>query len=284
MSAPSQTRRALLAGLALLPAGLVPARAAMPRAERWERWTRNDQAATRVLNHTLWSTFLARYVVAADDGINRLRYAEVSGEDRGYLRVYLDQLQRTEVSTLRPEEQRAYWINLYNAHTVKLVLERYPVDSIMQIAISPGLFAKGPWSARMLKIEDETVSLEDIAHRILRPIWTDARLHYALTDAAIGSPQLMGEAFTASNTDAALDQAARAFVNHPRGAHIDPKGRLQVSSLYAWYAADFGGSDAAVIEHLRRHAEPPLAAQLASAHRIGGDSFDWALNDASARP
>ncbi|TDU28670.1 uncharacterized protein DUF547 [Panacagrimonas perspica] len=270
------TRRALLLGLALSP---VLAIAAPPKAERWERWTRNNPAAPRVLNHTLWTQFLGRYVVTGADGVARVRYGAVSGEDRGYLRVYLDQLQRTEVSKLRPDEQLAYWINLYNAHTVKLVLERYPLASILSIAISPGLFAKGPWGANMLKVEDETLSLDDIEHRILRPLWHDPRTAYALCRAAIGSPNLASEAYTASNAGAMFDAAARAFVNTPRGVRFDEKGRLQVSSLYEWLKPDFGAKDADVIAHLRQYAAPALAEQLASVTRIGGDAFDWKLND-----
>ncbi len=245
----------------------------------WERWTRKDPAAPRVLNHTLWTQFLGRYVVTGADGIARVRYGAVSSEDRGYLRVYLDQLQRTEVSKLRPDEQFAYWINLYNAHTVKLVLERYPLETILQIQISPGLWAKGPWGANMLKVEDETLSLDDIEHRILRPIWKDPRSAYALCRAALGSPNLSSEAYTASNADAMLDAAARAFVNHPRGARIDEKGRLQVSALYVSLEPDFGATDAEVIAHLQRYAAPPLAEQLATIRKIGGDAFDWKLND-----
>lgn len=268
--------RALLLILALLLPTALPA---APKAEAWERWTQHDAQATRVLDHTLWTRFLERYVVAGEDGIHRLRYGAVDSDDMGYLRVYLDQLQRVPVSTLRREEQRAYWINLYNAHTVKLVLERYPLDSILQIEITPGWFVKGPWGAKNLKVEDETLSLDDIEHRILRPLWHDARTHYALNCASLGCPNLAREAYTAANTEALLEAGARAYVNHPRGARVE-NGKLVVSSIYEWFKADFGGDDAGVIAHLRRYAEPPLAAQLAPVRRISNDAYDWALNDA----
>lgn len=278
--------RALIAALLLLLtsfAGRAPARE-MPEAELWDRWTRHDEAAPRVLDHTLWDRFLSRYVVTAPDGSSRVRYAAVDGDDRGYLRVYLDQLQRTEVSKLRRDEQRAYWINLYNAHTVKLVLERYPMISLREVDISPGLFAKGPWAAKMLKVEDETLSLDDIEHRVLRPIWKDVRLHYALCRATIGAPRLSAQAYTASNTDAQLEAAARAFVNHPRGARFEGDATLQASSLYRWFEADFGGDDAGVIAHLLRFAEPPLAEVLRSVRRVRDGGYDWALNDVGASP
>lgn len=257
--------------------------ASMPEAELWDRWSRHDEAAPRVLDHTLWERFLSRYVVMAQDGTARVRYAAVDGDDRGYLRVYLDQLQRTEVSKLRRDEQRAYWINLYNAHTVKLVLERYPMASLRDLDISPGLFAKGPWGAKMLKVEDETVSLDEIEHRILRPIWKDARLHYALCPAALGGPGLWAHAYTASNTDAQLDLAARAFVNHPRGARVVGQDTVQASSLYQWFEADFGADNAGVIAHLLRYADPPLAESLRNARRVRDGGYDWSLNDEAAK-
>ena len=252
---------------------------AAPEAELLERWTRHDAASNRVLNHGLWRDFLQRYVVAGDDGIHRVDYAAVSSDDGGLLRVYIDDLQRTPVSQLRRAEQFAYWINLYNAVTVKLVLERYPVQSIRDISISPGLFSKGPWGARLIKVEGENLSLDDIEHRILRPIWRDARIHYAVNCAALGCPNLPREPFTAANTEALLDAGARAYVNHPRGVRIDEQGQLIVSSIYHWYADDFGADAAGLIDHLRRHAGAALAAELQGVSNVHDHAYDWSLND-----
>jgi hypothetical protein len=77
-----------------------------------------------------------------------------------------------------------------------------------------------------------------------------------------------------------LDDAARAFVNHPRGATVLADGRLRVSSIYHWFREDFGGTDAGVIAHLRQHAAPALAARLATVTAVAGHDYDWALNDA----
>jgi hypothetical protein len=275
--------RALLAALLIASPTCDAIAREMPEAELWDRWTQHDEAAPRVLDHTLWERLLSRYVETAPDGSSRVRYADIGGDDRGYLRVYLDQLQRTEVSQLRRDEQRAYWINLYNAYTVKLVLERYPLTSLREVDISPGLFTKGPWAAKMLKVEDQTLSLDDIEHRVLRPIWKDARLHYALCNATVGAPRLSAQAYTASNTDAQLEAAARAFVNHPRAARFDGDTTLLASSLYHWFEADFGGNDAGVIAHLLRYASPPLAEGLRAMRRVRDGGYDWALNDAATR-
>lgn len=256
----------------------------MPEAELWDRWTRHDENAPRVLDHTLWDRFVSRYVVIAPDGSSRLRYAAVSSDDRGYLYVYLDQMQRTEVSQLRRDEQRAYWINLYNAYTVKLVLERYPMESLRNVDISPGWFTRGPWAAKMIKVEDETLSLDEIEHRVLRPIWKDPRLHYALCNASIGSPRLSAQAYTASNTEAQLEAAARAFVNHPRAARFEGDATLMASSIYTWFEEDFGGNDAGVIAHLLRYATPPMDEVLRNMRRVRDGGYDWALNDAATAP
>lgn len=253
---------------------------AAPKSELWPRWQAHDEKSERVINHGLWEKFLGRYVVAAEDGINRVAYHKVSGDDAGYLRVYLDQLQRTPVSTLRRAEQRAFWINLYNAQTVKLILERYPLESILEIGISPGWFAKGPWGAKILKIEGENVSLDDIEHRILRPIWKDARIHYAVNCASNGCPSLATEPFTASNTESLLDTGARAFINeHPAGVRV-VDGELKVSSIYKWFSEDFGDNDASLRNHLLQYANDQTAALIkSSGKKVRYLDYDWALNE-----
>lgn len=277
MTAPLN-RRAVLGGLALM-AALPGTACAAPRPNPWPRWRASDETARTTIDHTPWDGFLAHYLVAGADGINRLAYGRVLPDDREALGIYVAALAGLPITSYRRIEQRAYWINLYNALTVRVVLDHYPVASILDINIAPGLLSRGPWGKKLVHIEGEPVSLDDIEHRILRPFWHDPRLHYALNCASLGCPNLQPHAFTAAGTDAVLDRAARAYVNHPRGARI-VDGRLYVSSLYVWYKPDFGGSDRGVIAHLRRYAEPPLRKALALQASIAGDSYDWSLNDA----
>ena len=117
------------------------------------------------------------------------------------------------VSGLGRDEQCAYWINLYNALTLEVVLDHYPVDSIRDIDISPGLFSQGPWGKKLITVEGEQVSLNDIEHRILRPIWRDPRIHYAINCASLGCPNLQPRPFTGRTLDHALDLAAMRFVD-----------------------------------------------------------------------
>jgi hypothetical protein len=268
-------RRALLGGLALA-AALPRLALAAPKPDPWRHWQPSDESSRAGIDHNGWTDFLGRYLVAGADGINRVAYRRVTAADRETLGIYVARLAGLPITAYRRAEQLAYWLNLYNALTLRTVLDRYPVASIRDIGV------RGPWRKKLVHIEGEEVGLDDIEHRILRPFWQNPMLHYGLNCAALGCPNLPPAAFTAANAETMLDAGARAYVNHPRGVRIDD-GKLTVSSLYVWYASDFGGSDAAVIAHLRCYAAPPLAAALAGLDAIAGDRYDWSLNDAPAR-
>lgn len=269
-------RLCILTGLSL--AIVAFSTTAAPRADLWERWTAHDPSAVTTIDHNPWDRFLKTYVSAFPDGVNRVAYARVSDTDRKRLDRYIDDLTVLPISAYSRDEQRAYWINLYNALTVQLILDHYPVKSIRRI--KPNVFSFGPWRKKLITVEGERLSLDDIEHRILRPIWRDPRLHYAINCASIGCPNLGTEAYTASNADTLLDRGAQTYVNNARGAEFR-NGRLIVSSIYKWFQEDFGDSDEGVIEHLQRYAEPTLAARLNGTKKISGDRYNWALNDAS---
>lgn len=146
------------------------------------------------------------------------------------------------------------------------------------MANAPGWFPDGPWGKKLFNIEGHGISLDDIEHRILRPIWQDPRLHYALNCASIGCPNLQQTVFTAENSETLLDQAAADFINHER-AVVVINGALQLSSIYHWFKADFGETDRAVIDHLMRFAKPLLAAQLLNRSAIDDHQYDWSLNE-----
>lgn len=268
---------ALLAALwVAVPAGGAHA---APKADLWARWEAHRPGSAQRVDHSAWDRLLRKHVVVDHpSGVNRVPYPELGPTDRAGLDAYLEALQATSVSDLDRPEQRAYWINLYNALTVKVILDRYPVKSIRDVDISPGWFSDGPWGAKLLLIEGEEVSLDDIEHRILRPLWKDPRLHYAVNCASLGCPNLQPQAFTAENAEALLDRGAREYVNHPRGAHLDGD-RLVLSSLYTWFREDFGGSEEGVLAHLRAYAEPPLARVLAGFKGKLRYEYDWALNE-----
>ncbi len=269
-------RVAAVSALVLCQMLTQPALAA-PAAKLWERWSAHDATSAATVDHTPWDAFLARYVRRDENGINRLAYAAVSDADLAALSDYIASLEAVSVSELNRAQQLAYWINLYNAATVKVVLDHYPVTSIRDI--KSGFFSAGPWGKELVRVESEALTLDDIEHRILRPIWRDPRIHYAVNCAAIGCPNLQARAFTADAAGRMLETAARDFVNHERGATFETN-KLVVSSIYAWFKEDFGDTDRGVIEHLKRYATGALAEKLSGATRIDDDRYDWRLNDA----
>jgi len=249
-----------------------------PKAVLWEQWLPAAAAATLSPDYSPWQIFLDRRVRSQPDAINRVDYRGVSATERQALADYLDAMQQLDIARLTRPQQLAYWINLYNAGTVKVILDHYPVKSIRDIDISPGLFSDGPWGRKMFVIQGAKISLDDIEHRILRPIWKDNRLHYAVNCASIGCPNLQLQAFNAANAEQLLDKAARDYINHPRGARVE-KGGLHASSIYRWFEEDFGGSEEGVIQHLRRYADAVLKQRLSGIREIADDDYDWSLNE-----
>jgi hypothetical protein len=268
-------RRILLAAtLLLLP---VAAASAAPQAELWPRWEAHNPASTEVVDHSDWQAFLDAYLITNHPSeVNRVPYGEVSGADRRALQGYLDDLQSVPVLDLNRDEQLAYWINLYNAATVDVILDHYPVDSIRDIG--GGLVAKGPWDEALLRVEGEDLTLNDVEHRIIRPIWKDERIHYVVNCASIGCPNLYPEALTASNWERVFEESAVSYTNHPRGVRFDGN-RLVLSEIYNWYVADFGGDVDGVIAHLVDYVDDETAGRLRSYSGRVRYEYDWSLNE-----
>ncbi len=241
-------------------------------------WDHSDEKNPASIDHQSWQQVLNRYLITNHPaGVNRFRYGDVSDADRKQLKLYLSKLQNIDPRQYKRTEQVAYWINLYNSATVDLILENYPVKSIKKIGNK--LFSFGPWDDEIAQISGQSLSLNDIEHKILRPIWKDPRIHYAVNCASYGCPNLFENAFTGTNTDRLLERGAKDYINHKRGVNLK-NGKLVVSSIYHWYAEDFGGSDAQLLVHLKQYASPELASQLDTfGGRIDHD-YDWALNDA----
>ncbi|MGI9435259.1 MAG: DUF547 domain-containing protein [Geminicoccaceae bacterium] len=264
-------------GLASMVVGSSTAKAA-PDAKLWARWEAHAPASDATIDHGAWGDLLSRYLVTGADGINRFAYGDVKTPDKSKLDRYLQSLAETKISEFGRAEQMAYWINLYNALTTKVVLDHYPVSSIRDIDISPGFFSDGPWGKKLLTIEGERVALDDIEHQILRPIWRDPRVHYAVNCASIGCPNLQPSPFEGAKLDRQLDEAAIDFINHQRDVDLRD-GELTVSSIYRWFSQDFGGSDREILAHLKAFASPALAMKLEDVGTIDDDRYDWRLND-----
>ena len=251
-----------------------------PRADLWARWESHDPTSTLTVDHAAWGEFLKTYVKSNSDGVNRIAYSTVTDADKRSLHNYLASLRRVNVASLNRNEQLAYWINLFNALTVRMIVHFYPVESIRDINLSGGLFSRaGPWGRALIRIDGELISLNDIEHRILRPIWRDPRLHYAVNCTSVGGPNLAVTPYTAATVNAMLNQAARDYVNSPRGVRHTSDG-LVLSKIYAWFSEDFGSGETMVLDHIARHASSDTEVKIMSSTNIAAYQYDWSLNDA----
>lgn len=275
-----KTRLFAFLGLMLLAGCTSIERLALPESALGDAyWQRHDAKSVIAIDHGRWQAFLDRYVSTDEAGVNRVDYGAVSADDKAALKRYLADLQTVPIHQFKRNEQLAFWVNLYNAKTVDIVLDHYPVESIREIKLGEGLIVVGPWGAPVLRVSGRPLSLNDIEHAIIRPVWQDERIHYVLNCAALGCPNLGRQAYDGGGIDAAMTAAAEAYVNDPRGVHIDAEDRLRLSKIYAWFREDFGGSQKAVIGAVSRYAAPPLKAELAERKRIDRYVYDWALND-----
>lgn len=231
----------------------------------------------KTMDHTAWTELLKTYVKPASSGLNEIDYKAFKANGRTALTAYLRTLESTNVTLLTSAEQFAYWANLYNAKTIDIVLDHYPVATIRDIDIS-GFFKNGPWDKKVVTVNKIELSLNDIEHVILRGNFADPRVHYAVNCASIGCPNLGREAFIGAELESQLNAAARSYVNSPRG-FVAKNGRIRASKIYSWFQEDFGNSEAGVLKHALVYAEPELAKQIRAINDISGFDYDWALND-----
>ncbi len=161
------------------------------------------------------------------------------------------------------EEQMAYWINAYNAFTIDLILDNYPVSSIMR------LDGGKTWDVRRIKIGSKKYSLNQIENDILRPQFKDPRIHFAINCAARSCPPLLNRAYTAGQLDSLLDERTRAFVNDPAYNTVRP-GSAKISRIFEWYAVDFGN----VVRFLNRYSDKKINASAVVQYQ----EYDWGLN------
>ncbi len=233
----------------------------------------SNAASAETIDHSLWDKLLGEYVVAGSDGVNLVDYARLQDEAADELQAYLDAMQGVTIEDFSRDEQYAFWVNLYNAATVDVILRNYPLDSIRDI----GLLGQGPWKDDAVTVSGRVLTLDNIEHDILRPNWQDVRIHYAVNCASIGCPNLARRAYTSERLEPMLEEAAAAYVNHPRGfARRD--GRIIASNIYDWYQEDWG-SVGDVLDHARQYATGPTARLLEGVTEIDSYDYDWSLND-----
>ena len=262
----------------LLLGMLSPFALAAPKSELWPYWNQSRSDSNIEVDHQLWQSLLSRFVRESADGINRVAYREFDEAAKLELSNYLESMSRVAPTQLNQNEQLAYWINLYNAQTIQVVLDHPKKKSILSMG---PFFAFGPWDEPYLTIEGKPVTLNDIEHRILRPIWQDHRLHYVLNCASIGCPNLNRYVYQAELIDQQLAGAQVNFLRHPRAVTLTDSGKLQVTSLFDWYLIDFAQDISGLLAYLAAQ-RPDLAANLSALVDEGDPKidyvYDWDLN------
>lgn len=247
-----------------------------PAAELDPFWNQVSSTSTEQMDHSQWQSVLDDYLVEDESGVNLFDYEGLQVDGDARLDRYVNDLREIDPRKLNKGEQMSYWINLYNALTVRLVAENYPVASITELGDS--LLSRGPWDDEIVTVADRALSLNDIEHRILRPVFKDHRIHFAVNCASIGCPNLSARAFTAADLDQLLSQAATHFLNHPRGLQFDGD-TLRLSKIFQWFQDDFGGDEQQMLQTLTLYLEPEIASKVGQFTGELEYAYDWALND-----
>ena len=222
--------------------------------------------------HHLFTLVLERHV---HDG--RVNYTGISRDPM--FRLYLEHLADINPDTLKTRNERlAFWINAYNAFTIKLIVNRWPLRSIRDISLGlPILF--GPWSIEIGKVNGKRYTLNAIEHDIIRPAFAEPRIHCALVCAAASCPKLRGEAYDGSCLDTQLEEETYRFLNDSTRNDITPgRGEILLSKIFDWYDDDFDQSGG-VRSFVARYLPPAQGRWITDpAHEIDYLDYDWALN------
>lgn len=173
------------------------------------------------------------------------------------------------------DEQLAFLINIYNAATLQLIIDNYPVDSIKSL----GSLLKSPWSRETVLLFGKKISLGTLEHKIIRKNYEDARVHFALVCAALGCPPLRSEAYVGARLSEQLDAQAKSFLSTATKNRIDSEKKvLWLSPIFDWYRKDFDTAStslsAFVAPYLGVAADTPL-----DSYKIEYTDYDWSLND-----
>lgn len=224
---------------------------------------------------TAYATVLTRNITPGADGVTLFGYAAAkTNGDHAVIKAFIADQTALTPSTMTDAQATAYWANLYNAVTLDVVLDDYPIKSIRSL----GSFSSGPWKRDVVTVEGEVLSLDNIEHDILRVDFATPYIHYMVNCASFGCPNLRDTLWTADGLDADQKAAASDFINSDRGVMIRKDGRIAVSKIYNWFAADFGDSEDDLRAHLAQHATGPRLDALTSGAKFKGSHYNWDLN------
>ena len=238
-----------------------------------ERATESVDSGTDLSNpvdHSAWDALLKKHV-------NEKGLVDYKGmiADSLALNKYLDMLSVNvpDKDVWTDAAQLTYWINAYNAFTVKLIIKNYPVKSIKDIA--GGIpFVNTPWDVKFIEIGDETYDLNNIEHGIIRKQFDEERIHFALVCAAISCPPLRNEAYTADRLNDQLNDQARTFFNDSSKNKI-AQDKASISPILKWYGGDFKDKAPSLREYVNQYSK----VQINQGVDVGFTDYDWSLNE-----
>ncbi|MGD8764768.1 MAG: DUF547 domain-containing protein [Desulfobacteraceae bacterium] len=224
--------------------------------------------ANPMVNHAIYTELLKKYVING-----KVDYAGFKSEEASLDR-YLKLLEAVDSKSLSRDEQFAFYVNAYNAWTIKLILSRYPdVKSIKNL----GSLFKSPWKKEIVRLDGEVMTLDNIEHDILRPRFNDPRVHFAINCAAISCPPLSSVPYRADILNDQLNESTRSFLNNPGSYKLDGND-LYVSRIFKWFAEDFNYD---VLGFYLNYANDELKQKLEAKRttlRIKYLHYDWGLN------
>lgn len=226
-------------------------------------------AAQSPVQHDIWNGLLKKHV--RTDGL-----VDYKGfvKDSARLQQYLNILSASHPKdSWSKAEQMAYWINAYNAYTIQLIVEHYPVASIKDI--KKGItFVNSIWDIKFIHIGAKTYDLNNIEHDILRPQFKDARIHAAINCASFSCPRMLNEAFTAQKLEQQLEAVTRSFINDPERNRVGAD-KAELSPIFNWFGGDFKRDAGSVRAFVNKYAK----VKLKEAGAITYKDYDWRLND-----
>lgn len=239
-------------------------------------------AAPTSFDHSDFDAILGRYVT---DGLVDYEALGASGA----LDPYLRRLAETDPQSLGEDDQLAFWLNAYNALTIKLILDNYPTAGILRLTpvgvrgttvLIPKI--NSPFEQTVGIVGGKERSLEEIEHGIIRAEFDEPRIHFALVCAALSCPPLRAEAYTGADLDAQLQDQGDVFLHDERKNVIPGPGgeRIHISKIFKWFGGDFGDGDAGVQKYLAQFFDGEVAEKLsAGGYDIDHTRYDWTLND-----
>jgi hypothetical protein len=224
-------------------------------------------------SHATFTGVLTRYV--KDSHVD---YATLKAQPQE-LNGYLDQISavsRTDFKKWKEPQQIAFLANAYNAYTLRLITEHYPVKSIKDI----GNFLRGPWDQPVVGLFGEMITLNTLEHKILRVDYAEPRLHFALVCAAKGCPPLRSEAYVGVRLDEQLDDQARQFLATPAKNRVEAAAAtVYLSPIFKWYGADFEKKSGSVLAALKPWWPGKSGVLVRDDFKIRYTDYDWSLND-----